>query len=651
MSHLSETHSLLDPLDTQFDTLPKFFVALAERYGAGKVAMRKKRYGLWQEYSWADSLAHVRDFCLGLTCLGLQRGDKVSIIGENDPEYYWAELALQSAGGTAIGVFTDATPHEIEHLVTDSDSTFVIAHDQEQCDKMLELRSSGKIPAIKNVIYWEGRGLWSYDDPWLLSFEEVEEKGRAYAAEHPTAFQNMVAAGHGEDAAIFSYTSGTTSLPKGAVIAHSNLLYGTRHVVMIAPFYDTDDYVSFSPLAWITEQSLGLSNHVQNGIIINFPERPETVQNDIREIAPATLLFPSRLWESLISMVHARLNDSTWINRALYRLFMPVGYKMADYEDSGQTVPVLWRFLNVLGDIAIFQPLRDKLGMVNMREAYTSGSALSPDVLRWFRAIGVTLKNLYGSTECQTHTVHRTGEVRLDTVGQPPPGVEIKVGDNNEILVRSRSVFRGYYKAPEQTAVALDSEGWFHTGDAGYIREDGHLVFLDRVTDLISLSSGETFSPQYIEGRLKFSAYINNAMAIGSWDTPFVSAIINIEFDNVARWAEQNRVSFTTFVDLSQKPEIYALVKIDVEHVNATLPPAARIKRFVILHKTFDPDEAELTRTRKLRRHFMEQRYGAILSAIYEDKDSVPVRAEVKYRDGRTGVVETMIRIMTLDTT
>lgn len=642
-------HPLLEPLPPHQNTLPKSFVALAQRYGTDRIAMRKKRYGIWQEYSWADSLAHIRDFCLGLVILGLQRGDKVSIIGDNDPEYYWAELAVQSAGGTVIGIFTDAASHELDYQISDSGSVFVVAHDQEQCDKMLELRAAGKAAAIRNVVYWEERGLWHYDDPWLVSFKQVEEKGRSYAAEHPGAFESMVAAGSGDDIAIFSYTSGTTSLPKGAMISHANLLYGTRHVVCIAPFHDTDNYVSFSPLAWITEQSLGLSNHVQNGIIVNFPERPETVQHDIREIAPATLLFPSRLWENLISMVHVRLSDSTWINRTLYRLFMPVGYRMVAYEDAGQSPPLLWRLLYWMGDFAIFGPLRDKLGMVRVREAYTSGAALSPDALRWFRAIGVTLKNLYGSTECQTHTVHHSGQVRLDTVGKPPPGIEIKISDQGEILVRSRSVFKGYYNAPEQTAQALDADGWFHTGDAGYLREDGELVYLDRLSDLIELSTGERFSPQYIEGRLKFGAFIQDVMTVGSWDTPFVSAIVNIEFDNVARWAEQHRVSFTTFVDLSQKPEVYGLIRQDIERVNASLPPPARIMRFVILHKAFDPDEAELTRTRKLRRRFMEQRYGPILHAIYEGKDEIEVRAEVKYRDGRTGFVETTIRIMTLN--
>jgi len=340
-----------------------------------------------------------------------------------------------------------------------------------------------------------------------------------------------------------------------------------------------------------------------------------------------------------------RINDSSWINRMLYRLFLPVAYQVADLEDARKPVPLHLRFLKLLGELAVFEPLRDKIGMTRMRNAFTSGAALSPDQLRFFRAVGVALKNLYGSTECQAHTLHYDGNIKLETVGAPAPGVEIQIRPDGEMWVRSRAVFAGYYRDPEKTANALDAEGWFHTGDAGYVDEDGHIIYLDRVSDMIDLANGEKFSPQYIEGRLKFSPYIQDAMAVGGFDMHYVTAIINIDFDNVARWAEKNRISFTTFVDLSQKPEVYELVKKEAERVNATLPPAARIKKFVILHKAFDADEAELTRTRKLRRRTLEQKYGAMLDAMYGDRDAVVVSAEVKYRDGRTGTVETAVRV------
>jgi long-chain acyl-CoA synthetase len=642
---VSRENIQVDELLPDEDTLPKSFLIRA-RHLSGRTAMRKKRYGIWQEYSWEDCWRHVHDICLGLVSLGLSRGEKVCLIGENDPEFYWAEIAAWSAGAITTAIYTDANLQELAYVIQDSDSVFLFAHDQEQCDKALALR--GDLPAIRKVIYWDDKGMWGYDDPWLMRLEDLERLGSEYGESQPGVFEQMIAEGDTHDIAIFSYTSGTTSLPKGAMITHYNLLHGNRHASYLEPGYASDNFVSFTPMAWITEQSLGVAGHVSTGFTVNFPEGPDTVQNDVREIAPNVLLFPSRIWEGIASMALVRINDSTLINRLMFRVFMPVAYKIIDLEDSGKPVGFHWRLLRLLGEVAIFEPLRDKLGMVRLRTALTTGAALSPDFIRFFRAIGVQLKNLYGSTEAQTHTMHYAGNIKLASVGTPPPGVEVLIADNNEIWVRSRSVFKGYYKSPEKTAEAIDADGWFHTGDAGYIDEDNHLYYLDRVRDMIELANGELFSPQYIEIRLKFSQYIQDVMAVGGFDMSFVSAIIIIDFDNVARWAEKNRIAFTTFVDLSQRPEVYALIKQDVERVNETLPPPARVKKFVILHKTFDADEAELTRTRKLKRRVLEQKYGEMLDAMYSDRESVTVRAEVKYRDGRTGVVETAVTVCTV---
>lgn len=628
------------------ETLPKNFVARVKQYGDGKVAMRKKKYGIWQEYTWFQSFERVKQFCLGLVSLGLERGDKVCIIGDNDPEYYWAELAVLSAGGTSIGVFTDCRPVEIEFIVNHSDAAFVLAHDQEQCDKLLEIRE--RVPRVKRVCYWDDRGLWSYQEPWLIAFEDVMALGREYEQAHPGCYEELVALGNKDDIAIFSYTSGTTGQPKGAMIAHRNLLGSTRNMMEIDSALDTDDYVSFSPLAWITEQSLGLTSHIVNGVVVNFPEQPETVRENIREIAPQFLLFGSRLWESLVSQVQIRMTDSSAVNRLLYRLFMPVGYRVADMRFEERRVNPLWRLLYSVGEVAVFAPLRDKLGLSRLRSAYTSGAALSPDAVRFFRAIGVNLKNLYGSTEGILHSVHRDDDLKFGSVGRPAPGVEIKIAKDGEILIRSDSVFMGYYKDPEGTAKTL-RDGWFHTGDAGYIDEDGHLIYLDRVSDLLELAGGERFSPQYIEGRLKFSPYIRDVMAIGGADRAYVSTIIIIDFDNVGRWAEKRGLAYTTLVDLSQRTETYDLIRADVQRVNRMLPRPARVRKFVLLHKEFDPDEAELTRTRKLRRAYMEDRYTELVETMYAGGDQVQVRADVKYRDGRTGVVETAVRIMTLE--
>lgn len=632
--------------DTIVDTLPKCLVAGAHKYGDDKVAMRQKDRGIWREFTWRESYEQVRRFALGMVSLGLQRGDKVCIIGDNDPQYFWAQLAVQAAGGVAVGIFTDSVPREIQYVVDHSDATFVLAKDQEQCDKLLEIRD--QVPNVRRVIYWEEKGLWSYDESWLICYEEVEALGHAQQEKQPGLFEELVARGKGSDLALFCYTSGTTGLPKGAMISHSNLIAGCDLTMKVDPRTHMDDYVSFLPPAWITENVLGLTVHLRTGMIVNFPEAPETVQENIREIAPQALLFSSRLWENMVAMVQMRITDTSSINRFLYRLFMPVGDKVARMRSEERRQPsLLWRSLYALGEPALFRPLRDKLGLINTKSAYSSGAALSPDVVRFFRAIGVNIKNLYGSTEAQVHTLHIGDDIRFETVGVPMPGMEVKIADDGEILVRGPSLFQGYYKDPEATAEKL-RDGWFHTGDAGYIDEDGHLIYLDRVKDLLELAGGERFSPQYVEGQLKFSPYVKDTMTIGGADKEYVTAIINIDFGNVGRWAEGRGLAYTTFVDLSQKPEVYDLIRADVERVNRTLPPPARVRKFVLLHKEFDPDEAELTRTRKLRRAFMEDRYTLMIDTMYGGGEEVRVRAEVEYRDGRTGVVETSVRVCSL---
>ena len=623
-------------------TLPQYLQQSAHKYGNTRVAMRKKQLGIWREFSWMESYMRVRHLALGLQQLGLQHGDKVCIIGDNDPQYFWAQLAAQSCGGIAVGIFTDSAPNEIQYVAQHSDAVIVFAKDQEQCDKMLSIRAN--VPAIRRVIYWEDRGLWNYRDNWLMSFESLIKEGREIDLREPTKYDERVAQGNADDLAIFCYTSGTTGAPKGAMLAHKNLISGAVTSTSVDPRFDTDEYLSFLPPAWITENVLGLAIHVMNGMVINFPEEPETVQDNIREISPHALLFSSRLWESLVSMVQARIADTSWVNRALYNAFMPIGYRVADLRFGKGNVPIVWKFLNWLGEVAIFAALRDKLGLSRMKSAYSSGAALSPDVVRFFRAIGVSIRNLFGSTEGIIHTLHVGNDVKFETVGVPPPGVELKISPDGEILVKSPMVFQGYYKNPETTAKALEG-GWFHTGDAGYLRDDGHLIYLDRVKDLLELATGDKFSPQYIEGRLKFSQYVKDVMVVGGHERAFVTAVINIDFANVGRWAEKKRIAYTTFVDLSQKTEVYDLIKQDVLHVNETLPPPARVKSFVLLHKEFDPDEGDLTRTRKLRRNVMEDRYRDLIEAMYSGKDEVRVSAQVKYRDGRAGVIETAVRV------
>lgn len=634
------------------DTLPKYFLERVAQYGDRKVAVRQKDFGIWQEYTWQDAYENVRNFALGLVALGLKRGERVSIVGDNDRQYLWADLAIMAAGGVTVGIFTDAAPNEMEYVIGHSEAVFAMAKDQEQCDKLLEIRD--KLPNVKNVIYWDERGMWYYDDPWLLSFEDVQKLGRQLLEEQPELFEQMVREGKGDDLANLCYTSGTTGLPKGAMLTHNNFILASRYFEDTDPRYDTDNLVSFAPLAWIAEHTLSVTPHVIYGIIINFPEAPETIQSNIREIAPDVLFYPARLWENLTALIQVRINDATWLNRMMYKWFLPIGYRMADKHYAKETIGLGLKLLYWLGDRLVFHPLRNQLGLVNVRTAITAGAALSPDMFRFFRALGINLKQVFSSTETTAvGTMHQEGDVRFATVGTPPPGVRLKITDQGEICLCGGNIFIGYYKNEEATAKALeidqDGSRWFHSGDAGYIDENGHLIYLDRLKDMIELASGEKFSPQFIEGRFKFSPYIRDVMAVGGSDKHFVAALVSIDFANVGRWAEKRGIPYTTYIDLSQKPEVYDLVQKDVREVNKTMPEGGRVKKFVLMHKEFDADEAEMTRTRKLRRGYLADHYQNIIDSIYSDSEQVTVSAVVHYQDGREGVVETALRIMKLE--
>ncbi|MDE2818170.1 MAG: AMP-binding protein [Chloroflexota bacterium] len=630
------------PVLPEADTLSKNFLLRVKELG-GEIAQRKKRFGIWQEYTWNEVYDQVVNFGMGLIKLGLQRGDTLVIIGENDPEMYWSQIAAHALHCKTCCVFSDASPQDILYVIRSTDATVVCARDQEQVDKLLEIR--GAIPQILKVVYWEDRGMWAYADDWLASYPTIQAIGMDFREREPETFDKLARSTSAMDTIILSMTSGTTSLPKFAEVTHYQLVYGHALNDEYVDSRQSDNWLSFSPMAWLAEQAFGFTAHLIAGVQVNFPEGPETVPTDMREIAPAGLLFPSRVWENLARAVQFRIGDSSPLNRLMYRAFMPIAYRAIDCEDAKRPIPPHLRFLRWLGEYAIFEPLRDKLGLTRARNVLTAGAMLSSDIIRFFRAIGIELRQFYGSTET-FGTVHLRGDVRFETVGVIVPGVEIKIAENQEILIRTKARFNGYYKQPEMTGEALDQEGWYHTGDAGHMDEKtGHLIYLERVKDLIELSTGEKFSPQYIEGRVKFSPYVQDMMTIGGAAMDFVSAIIVIDFQNVSRWAEKRGIAFTTYVDLSQRPEVQEIIRGELRQVNESLPPYSQVKRFVILHKEFDADEAELTRTRKLRRGALQEKYHDLLAAIYGGKRQVHVRAEVKYRDGRAGIVETELLV------
>jgi long-chain acyl-CoA synthetase len=601
-----------------------------------------KKFGIWQRYSWQDYYQRVKYFSLGLVSLGLKTGDVVCLIGDNEPEWFWGEFAVQAAGGIATGIFVDATPSEVKYVAAHSGVRFAIVNDQEQTDKFLEIK--GELPSLEKVIYWNPKGLKDYDAPDLISFAEVVKMGRLYEETMPVSFEQKLEAQTGDDIAFIYYTSGATDLPKGATFTHGALLNAARKFVSRYPLDESDELLSNFPAAWVGDSCFATLPHLLTGARLNFPEKPETISEDIREVGPTLVTYGPRQWESLVSDIQTKMIYASRLRRSVYNLFLPVGHKISDADLRGESLGLGSRAVHQIAYLVLFKAIKERLGLSRIRFAVTGGSVLSPDTLRLIHAIGVELRQNYVTTEAGFVSSHGKGEIKLESVGRPALGTEVRISDTGELLVRSDSMFSGYHKDPAKTAAAL-VDGWYHTGDAVNIDEDGHLVYLDRLEHVGELSSGVKYAPQYIESQLRFSTYIKNAIVIGGRDRDFVSAILNADFAVLAKWAEHHRVPFTTFADLSQKDTVADLVREDLLRVNGYLPEPARVKRFVLLHKEFDPDEAELTRTRTLRRVFIEERYRDLISTIYRGGDEIKVEVPVTYRDGRKGVITTAIKV------
>ena len=622
-------------------TIPQIIRANSEKRGQ-RAAMCMKRLGIWQRYSWQDYYQNVKYLSLGLTSLGLEPGDVVCIIGDNEPEWFWGEFAAQAARGIATGIFVDSIPSEVKYVAEHSHAKFAIVNDQEQTDKFLDIKD--ELPLLKKVIYWDPKGLKNYDDPTLISFAEVIELGREYEKTHSKLFEQNVEKGKGDDGAFIYYTSGTTGLPKGAMLTHKALINTAQGFVSRFPLTENDDLVSNFPPAWVGDSFFASIPHLLTGAKLNFPEEPETIAEDTREVGPEFVIYGPRQWESLVSEIQVKMTDANPLKRFFYSLFMPVGYKIADLSFEGKTPGLLWRALHGIAHALLFRPLKDKLGLSKVRMAVTGSSVLSLDTFRLIHAIGIELRQNYASTEAGFISSHGKGEIDFQSVGRPATGVEVRLTDEGELLVRSECLFKEYFKDPEKTA-AVVVKGWCRTGDAVNINDQGHLIFMDRLEHMGELASGTKYAPQYIEGRLRFSPYIKDAMVVGGKDRDFVGAIVNIDFAMVGKWAERRSIPYTTFVDLSQKKEVADLVQKDLIRVNSYLPEGSRVRKFVLLHKEFDADEAELTRTRKLKRDVVEQHYKDLIEAMYGDKDSVIVEAPITYRDGRKDKVRAAVNV------
>jgi long-chain acyl-CoA synthetase len=627
-------------------TIPKLFVQRAGTHGSRKVAMREKKGGIWRPVTWGQYHEQVKYITLGLLDLGLKKGDKVAMIGDNRPEGLWTEMATLCAGGVAVWLFQDSLIDEVQYILDHADARFLLCEGQEEVDKGLSIFE--RCPKLEHIIWDDPKGMRRYRQPELISLGDIVNRGRELDCQSPDRFDRMIQDGHGDEVALLFYTSGTTSQPKGVLLTHRNMLTMGQHLMEVDPCRPTDDFVSFLPFAWIGEQMMSISCGLLLGYTINFPEEPETAQSDLREIGPHIMFAPPRLYEQMTRTVQVKHLDASTLKRTAFRLAMHVGHRVADMEFRKQAVPWHWRWLRWLAFVTVHRKLRDHLGLSRIRNAYTGGAAMGPDHFRFFHALGVNLKQIYGQTEIAgISVVHRTGDIKFDTVGKPIPGTEIKIAEDGEILSRSPSVFVGYYKDPEATARTL-VDGWMHSGDRGFLDEDGHLVVFDRSKDVMTLSDGRPFSPQYLETRLKFSPYIRDAWIVGD-RRDFVVAVICIDYAVTGRWADEKGINYTSYGELAQKEAVYDLVRKQIAAANKDLPPPARIRRFVNLYKEFDADDDELTRTRKLRRAFVEERYRQIVEGLYGTQERIHVDTTITYEDGREARIQTDLRISSLD--
>ncbi|MDG4657486.1 AMP-binding protein [Ectobacillus antri] len=606
-----------------------------------KTALRYKDLGIWNEVTWHEYYEQVKHFALGLQELGFKRGHKLAIIGENRRQWIIAEIAAQSLGGISVGIYQESLSHEIAYILKDCGATFAVVEDQEQIDKLLEIEHN--IP-VQHMIYYDNRGMRRYTHQKVKDFTAVQDIGKT---KQSSLFESEMQKGKYKDIAIFSYTSGTTGNPKGTMLTYENLLEMAKHLSDVDPLCDTDEYVSFLPLAWIGEQMMSVAMAMYNGITINFPEEPSTVLQNIREIGPHVMFSPPRVYEDMVSRFLVRMQDAGWFKRKLYQWFKPIGEAHAEAALSNKPLSFTNKLLYTLSDYFLFSAIRDHLGLLRIKRAYTGGAALGPDVTKFFHSIGVNLKQIYGQTEISgIALVHRDGDIKFDSVGVPIPGTEVKISEEGEIMLKSPSVCVGYYQNETSTKDTIQ-DGWLHTGDAGYVDEDGHVYVIDRLKDVIRLQSGEMFSPQFIENKLKFSPYIKEAVAIGK-DRPYVVGMINIDMENVGRWAEKNQIVYTTYIDLAGKKEVLELIQKEIQQVNEALPEKARVQKFVLLYKELDADDEELTRTKKVRRGFVLQKYQPLVDGLYSDENSIQVVGTVKYRDGNEATIETTLQVMTL---
>lgn len=639
-------------MDHQSDTFPKLLNGNAERL-ASQVAMREKDYGIWQSWTWAQMRDEIFTFANGLAALGFQRGDRLAIVGRNRPRLYWSICAAQCLGGIPVPVYQDSVADEMQYVLEHAEAKYVIAEDQEQVDKMLEIQD--RCPNMHHIIYDDPRGMRSYQHDHLHDFVDVQALGREFAQKNPDYLAQEIAQGKGSDISIFLYTSGTTGKPKGVVMTYDNIILTARNSADFDHLTSQEEVLSYLPMAWVGDHIFSYGQAYVAGFCINCPESEATVATDLREIGPTYYFAPPRVFENILTTVTIRMHDAGKLKQRMYNYFMDVASKTGVSLLNGESVGFKDKLLYALGNIFVYAPLKNTMGFTRIRLAYTAGEAIGPEIFDFFRSIGINVKQLYGQTEAAVFiTMQPDGQIFADTVGVPAPGVEVKIADNGEVLYRGPGVFQSYYKNEQSTRETKNDEGWVYTGDAGYFADNGHLKIIDRIKDVGRFNDGSMFAPKYIENKLKFFPHIKEAVAFGN-ERDYCTAFINIDLEAVGNWAERNNVPYASYQELAGNPQVYQMMLKSIEDVNRSLASDkllsnSQIHRFLILHKELDPDDGELTRTRKVRRRIIAEKYGVLIDALYNGADECFIRTEVTFEDGRKGAIEANLKIMDVPT-
>jgi long-chain acyl-CoA synthetase len=639
------------PSDRAFDTLPKLLIRNATKFAA-RPAMRHKDLGIWQTWTWAQMLEEVRAFSIGLSELGLNRGDKFTIVGSNRPRLYWAMCAGQALGAVPVPVYADAVAEEMAYVLAHAEVTLAVVEDQEQVDKVISV--SERLPRLGQVVYDEPRGLKDYDHSRLISLNDVQAIGRKKLAADPGAlarWEAEVAAGKGTDLSIILYTSGTTGRSKGVMLTYDNTIVSARNANAFDRLDEREEVIAYLPLAWVGDYIFSYVQAYDAGYCVNCPETPDTVVQDRREIGTTYAFAPPRVYENVLTLTTVRMADAGKLKRRMFDFFIAFAGRWGEKILDGEKVPLGARLLYWIGKLLVYGPLMNQFGLSRIRVAYTAGEAIGPEIFRFWRAVGLNLKQLYGQTEASVYvTAQPDGEIFADTVGKASPDVEIKISDNGEVMFRSPGVFTGYYKDPEKTAEVRTADGWVHTGDAGFIDpKSGQLKIVDRAKDVGRLKDGTVLAPKYIENKLKFYPNIREAVAIGA-GRDFACVMINIDSTAVGSWAERNDVTYGSYQELAADPRVYEIIAAHVDEVNRSLAEeeimaGAQIRRFLILHKELDPDDGELTRTQKLRRGHIVDRYAPLVEAFYNGSSEAHIATEVTFEDGRKGTIAARLLI------